>query len=291
MADTALSRRMNEFTGVVLFAGALIWFIALATYRQSDPVWFFNDAGTGDVENFAGRFGAFVALASLQVVGYSSYLLPFVFGVIGWHYFWCRKVDAGYTKLFGAVLFVTCLAGLMALAWSAFAPTDGDGAAWGGWIGATTAAVLRAFFNRTGAAICMLTLLALAVIMSTQFSFGRAAAAIGNRVRATPGLLARWSEWKEQRQRERQRQQVSEKHVKRAGKERAPEITTRAAESAERLKAARARGVADDADDEDEEIVERPRPARQVAPSIRGAKSPVAQPLPLADPSPARTPA
>ncbi len=293
MADTALSRRINEFTGVVFFACALIWFIALATYRQSDPVWFFNDAGLGEVENFAGRFGAFVALASLQVFGYSSYLLPFVLGVVGWHYFWCRKVDAGYTKLFGAVLFVTCLAGLMALAWSAFAPADGDGAAWGGWIGSTAAAVLRAFFNRTGAAICLLTLLALAVIMSTQFSFGRAAAAIGNRVRATPGLLARWSEWKEQRLRERQRQQVIEKHVKRAGKERAPEITTRAAESAERLKAARARGAADEPDDDDDEIEERPRPSRPVAPSIRGAhaKAPVAQPLPLADASPARTPA
>ena len=33
MADTALVRRMNEFTGVALFACALIWFIALATYR------------------------------------------------------------------------------------------------------------------------------------------------------------------------------------------------------------------------------------------------------------------
>ncbi len=197
----------------------------------------------------------------------------------------------------GAGLFVTCLAGLMALAWSAFAPADGDGAAWGGWIGSTAAAVLRAFFNRTGAAICLLTLLVLAVIMSTQFSFGRAAAAIGNRVRATPGLLDRWTEWKEQRQRERERQQVIDKHVKRAGKDRAPEITTRAAESAERLKAARARGAA--AEDDRRRTTRtrrlrsgRVRPGRR-RPSIRGAqaKAPVPQPLPLADASPARTPA
>jgi DNA segregation ATPase FtsK/SpoIIIE, S-DNA-T family len=288
---------MNEFTGVVSFAAALIWFIALATHEPSDPVWFFNDAGSGDVENFAGRFGAFIALASLQVVGYSSYLLPLVLGVIGWHYFWCRTVDAGYTKLVGAVLFVMCLSGLLALAHDAFAPGQGDGSLWGGWIGSTTASLLRAFFNRTGATICLLTVLVLAVIMSTQFSFGRAAAALGRYLRSTPGLVDRLRDWRDRRQRERQRQQVIEKHVKRAGKERAPEIATRAAESAERLKAARTRGPADDEDnneDGDGEVVERPKPLRQTAPAIRGApsKAPVAQPLPLTDASAAaRTPA
>ena len=150
------------------------------------------------------------ALASLKVVGYSSYVLPFVLGVIGWHYFWCRDVDAGYTKLVGAALFVVYLAGLMALARGAFAPADGDGAAWGGWIGSTAAAVLRAFFNRTGAAICLLTLLVLAVIMSTQFSFGRAASSLGKRLRATPGLLDRWSSWREERQRAHPRLRLRE---------------------------------------------------------------------------------
>jgi S-DNA-T family DNA segregation ATPase FtsK/SpoIIIE len=285
VADTALSRRMNEFTGVVLFAAALLWLIALATYRAADPVWFFNDAGGGDVENFAGPIGAFIALASLQVIGFSAYLLPVVLGVIAWHYFWCREVDAGYTKLFGAVLFMTCLSGLLALAWSAFG--QGDGTTWGGFIGSTTAGILRAFLNRTGAAICLLTLLALATIMSTQFSFGRAAAGIAKRVRKSPGLAERWTEWREQRRRERERRLVIEKHVRKAGKERAPEIATRAAESAERLRAARARGPADE-DDEDADVAPRPKPA---APVVRRppAKTPVAQPLPLADAA-AKTP-
>jgi S-DNA-T family DNA segregation ATPase FtsK/SpoIIIE len=279
VADTALSRRISEFTGVVLFAAALLWFIALATFRASDPVWFFNDAAGGEVENFAGRIGAFLALASLQVVGYSAYLLPVVLGVIGWHYFWCRDVDAGYTKLFGAALFMTCLSGLLALAWSAFG--QGDGATWGGWIGWTAAGVLRAFLNRTGAAICLLTLLALATIMSTQFSFGRAAAAVAKRIRKSPGLAERWATWREQRRRERERQLVIEKHVRKAGKERAPEIATRAAESAERLRVARTRGLPDD-DDDTEDVAPRPKPAAPVVRRPPG-KTPVAQPLPLAD--------
>ena len=286
MADTALSRRMNEFLGVVLFAGALIWFIALSTYNASDPVWFFNDSTASDVENFVGPFGAFLALASMQIVGYSAFLLPIVLGVIGWHYFWCRDVDAGYTKLFGAALFVTCLSGLLALAFSAFG--EGGGDVWGGWIGATAAAVLRAFLNRTGAAICLLTLLVLATILSTQFSFGRAASAIGTRLRQGPTLVERWTQWRDARRRERERQQVIEKHVRKAGKERAPEIATRAAESAERLKAARARGIPDEVEDEDDD----PAPARPAAPAIRRPqpKTPIAQPLPLADAASVKTP-
>jgi S-DNA-T family DNA segregation ATPase FtsK/SpoIIIE len=275
---------MNEFTGVVLFAGALIWFIALATYRASDPVWFFNDVSGAEVQNFAGRFGAFLALASIQVVGYSAFLLPVILGVIGWHYFWCRDVDAGYTKLFGAALFVTCLSGLFSLAFSAF--DGGDGSGWGGWIGSTAAGVLRAFLNRTGAAICLLTLLVLATIVSTQFSFGRAAAAVGRRIRKGPGLLDRWVEWRDTKRRERERQQVIDKHVRKAGRDRAPEIATRAAESAERLRAARARGAVEEVEDEDDDVPAKP------APAIRRpqAKGPVAQPLPLADASPVKTP-
>jgi S-DNA-T family DNA segregation ATPase FtsK/SpoIIIE len=282
---------MNEFTGVVLFAAALLWFIALATYRASDPVWFFHDATGGEVENFAGHLGAFIALASLQIVGYSAYLLPVILGVIGWHYFWCRAVDAGYTKLVGAGLFMTCLSGLLALAWSAFSP--GDGAAWGGWIGSTTAAVLRAFLNRTGAAICLLTVLVLATIMSTQFSFGRAFAGLARRIRRGPGLVERWHEWRDTRRRERERQQVIDKHVKKAGKERAPEITTRAAESAERLRAARARGPVDEDDeDDDDEMDEAPGRAKPAAPVVRRptARPPVPQPLPLADAAATKTP-
>ncbi len=294
MADTALSRRMNEFTGVVLFAGALIWFIALATYRQSDPVWFFNDAGLGEVENFAGRFGAFVALASLQVVGYSAYLLPFVLGVIGWHYFWCRKVDAGYTKLVwrcplrhvprgpdGPGLERLRAGRRRRRRLGRLDRIDGRGRC-----------SAPSSIERAPRSACSRSSRSRSSCPPSSRSDARRPP-IGNRVRATPGLLARWTEWKEQRLRERQRQQVIEKHVKRAGKERAPEITTRAAESAERLKAARARGAADELDDDDDEIEERPRPSRPVAPSIRSAqaKAPVAQPLPLADPSPARTPA
>ena len=86
-SGSALSRRISEVIGVALFAAALIWLIALATYDPNDPVWFFS-TGTHDVPaNFAGRVGAFLSELSYQVLGYASYLIPASIAVAGWHYF------------------------------------------------------------------------------------------------------------------------------------------------------------------------------------------------------------
>ena len=104
MAGSALSRRLSEFVGVALFATALIWLIALVSYHPMDPVWFFNTGADLPPSNFAGRIGAFIAELSLQMLGYAAYLIPVVMVVIGWHYFWCRVLDAAYTKMFGAAL-------------------------------------------------------------------------------------------------------------------------------------------------------------------------------------------
>ena len=41
-SSSALSRRVSEVVGVALFAAALIWLIALATYDPNDPAWFFS---------------------------------------------------------------------------------------------------------------------------------------------------------------------------------------------------------------------------------------------------------
>jgi len=291
VADSRFSKRLSEFTGVALFALALLWLVALVSYSSNDPVWFFNDLPRGDASNFAGPVGAFVAVVSLQLVGYAAYLLPGLLAVIAWQYFWCHELDAQYTKVIGIGLLVVCLAGLLALATAALGPAQGAFRA-GGLFGELAARGLTAYFNRTGAAICLLTVLALSVILATQFSFGRAFRALARRVRQQKSVLQRWREWRDERRRARERQLVVEKHVRKAGQERAPEIATKAASAAERLKAARARllpGVGDDA----EEAAPPSAPAaRAKSPAIRRpAPTPAAPTLPLGDPEPSPTPA
>jgi S-DNA-T family DNA segregation ATPase FtsK/SpoIIIE len=296
LADSFVSRRLSEFAGVALFALALLWLIALVTYTASDPVWFFNDQGARDVANFAGRIGAFLAVVSYQLVGYTAMVIPLALGFLAWHYFWCTEIDAGYTKLAGALLFVGCLGALLSLFAGALDPGASTRTfAPGGVIGQIVATGLIAALNRTGAAILLLTLLALSVIMSTQFSFGRAASAAARRLRTQRGLLTRVREWREERRRERERKSVVEKHVKKAGREKAPEIATRAADAAATLKAARARlpEMDDEIDDDAEEREpRRPAAARPPKPPAirRAAPLPVTPSLPLDDPETLKAP-
>jgi S-DNA-T family DNA segregation ATPase FtsK/SpoIIIE len=292
LAESALSRRVNEFTGVALFAAALLWLIALVTYSSSDPAWFFNDGAGEATRNFAGPMGAFVSVLSFQLIGYAAYFGPVTLGVIGWHYFWCAKLDAPYTKATGAALLIACTAALFSLTFSAW-DAGARASSGGGMIGHLFAAGLSAFLNRTGAAIFLLTLLSLSVILATQFSFGRAVTMLTARLREQRGLLERFREWQADRRRERERLQIIEKHVKKAGREKAPEIATKAASAVEKLRAARARPLPDDDEDEmDEEAGDLPlRPARAgKRPAIRRA-TPAPASLPLADAEPMRSPA
>ena len=213
MVGSSFSRRLSEFVGVLLFASALIWLIALTTYAPTDPVWFFSAGGPATPANFAGRVGAFLAELSYQVLGYAAYLVPAIVAIIGWHYFWCRPIDAMYTKLVGATLLFICIASFLSLA---FVRVEIAGTTMlaGGSAGAWVAGWLAEYLNRTGSIIFILTLLFLAIILSTQFSFGRVFAAIWTT--ATGWLasgLARFRDWRAERRRERKRQQVLRKHL------------------------------------------------------------------------------
>ena len=110
MSSTAVSRRVSEFAGVALFALALVWLIALITFDAFDAVWFFNTGGQVPPANFVGQVGAFLAEVSFQIFGFASYLVPLLLVVLGWHYFWCREIDAAYTKLVGLLLLFGCTA-------------------------------------------------------------------------------------------------------------------------------------------------------------------------------------
>jgi S-DNA-T family DNA segregation ATPase FtsK/SpoIIIE len=282
VAVSALSRRLREFTGVALFAAALLWLISLLSYSPDDPVWFFNNVADAGTSNFAGRVGAFLAVASLQVVGYAAYLGPLLLASTGWYYFWCREIEAGYTKVVGAGLMVTSIAALLALS---FAPIETSARPFrpGGLLGHLASASVAAYLNRTGAAILLLTLLALSVVLATQFSFSRGFSSLAAAIGRQRAWLDRLGEWRAERRRDRERRQIIEKHVKRAGREKAPEIATKVASAAEKLRAARARASDEDAAGDAAAV----KPARPVV--RRG--EPGAPRLPLDEPDTLKAPA
>ncbi len=287
MANSALSKRISEVYGVALWALALFWLISLVSYSTSDPVWFFNNLAAGQPLNFGGPVGAFLAEATLQLMGYASSLIPIILCVVGWHAFWCKAFDAKYTKLTGAVMLFLCVSGLLGLAFAGF-ESETRRFSGGGLIGSVIAGGLREYLATTGSVILLLTLLGLSLVLSTQFSFGRASQQTASVVRSsTDGWLGRYKAWRAERARAKERAEIVKKHTAKAGASKT-EIATRAAGAAATLKAARqsikpgAKNEPEtDNEDEDESEDEAAWPVRaNVAPAIRKA-SPM--PLPLGD--------
>ena len=106
------------------------------------------------------------------MLGYASYLIPAAMVIMGWHYFWCREVDAQYTKLVGVGLLFGCVSSLFSLAFGSV-EVAGKSFRTGGYIGEWLASWLADYLNRTGSIIVILTLSFLAVVLSTQLSLGR----------------------------------------------------------------------------------------------------------------------
>jgi DNA segregation ATPase FtsK/SpoIIIE, S-DNA-T family len=300
VGGSTVSRRVSEFVGVALFAAALIWIVSLASYEPADPVWFFSTSAHAAPANFAGRVGAFLAELSFQLFGYASYLIPAVLVVIGWNYFWCRSLDAAVTKAVGANLLLACISAFLSLALNTL-EVSGKSFRAGGYAGEFLARELSEYLNRTGSMIVIMTLIFLAIIMSTQFSFGRFFGAIfaSTKSAAVRGV-DHLREWREERRREKQRREVIAKHAKKVGSQPAPVVSQpSAAAVSERIRRApdTASGTddgrlkADDPRLKTEELRLKSEDRRsKPAPPPRVTMP--APPLPLSDPEPtAKAPA
>ncbi|MCC7417514.1 MAG: DNA translocase FtsK [Acidobacteria bacterium] len=289
MSGSTVSRRVSEFAGVALFAAAIIWIIALATYQPSDPVWFFSTGTQATPANFAGRVGAFLAELSFQLVGYAAYCIPALLVVVGWHYFWCSKLDAGATKAAGVVLLLGSISAFLSLV---FGTLDLSGKAFraGGSLGEGLAGLLAEYLNQTGSIVVIVALIFFAVIMSTQFSFGRF---FGDLFGALSGTFGRTAtavrEWRQERRREKQRREVIAKHTKKGTEIKAAP----AAAALPDLPAAPAKGGKRSAASDDEGPAAAPGMAgpRSFAPARPPKVTLPPPPAPLSEPEPAKAPA
>jgi S-DNA-T family DNA segregation ATPase FtsK/SpoIIIE len=206
--------RGAELLGLVAFALALMLLIALATFDPRDPAPFFKAGVEGPARNFIGPFGAFLAEMLIpQLFGLAALLLPIVLGLVGWKLFWCRPIDAPYTKTVGNLVLLFSLSGLLSLAVGTI-PFEGEPVRAGGAVGELVSGLLVADFSRTGAYIVSATALFVALVLSTQFSFSSflhgAGGRVGERLRA---LRTAWAHYRESRRKEKMRRDVIRKHT------------------------------------------------------------------------------
>ncbi len=216
MVPNALSKsnRGAELLGLVAFAVSLMLLIALATFDPRDPAPFFKAGPSGAARNFIGPFGAFLAEMLIpQLFGLAALLLPLALGLVGWKLFWCRPIEAPYTKAVGNLFLLLALAALLSLTFGTVG-FEGEPVRAGGAIGEVLAGLLVSHFNRTGAYIVAATGLFVALILSTQFSFSAflkgTGGRVGHRLRTLQTALAHY---RESRRKERIRREVIRKHA------------------------------------------------------------------------------
>jgi S-DNA-T family DNA segregation ATPase FtsK/SpoIIIE len=224
--------------------------------------------------NFAGRVGAFLAELSFQVLGYASYILPAAMVVVGWHYFWCRSLDSQYTKLIGVGLLFGCVSSLLSLA---FGSVDVAGKPFraGGYLGDWLASWMAEYLNRTGSIIVILTLLFLAMVLSTQFSLGRMFSSATQVSRSgSSRMFGAFRTWLDERRRARQRKALLAKQAKKADKA-APVLAV-------------PKKPVDPVSTRAVEIEEEQRAAEERRPPVMAKRSKAIEnpPLPLPDPDP-----
>jgi S-DNA-T family DNA segregation ATPase FtsK/SpoIIIE len=275
--------RLAEFLGLVSFAAALMLLISLATFDPSDPAPFFKAGAARTAHNFIGPFGAFVAeLLIPQLFGLASLLLPLVLATLGWKLFWCKPIDAPYTKASGLSLMLLALTALLSL-FAGQVTIEGEPVRAGGAVGALLGGLLTASFNRPGAYIVAATSLFVSVILATQFSFAAFLRVFWTRLAERAAALhTAWVHLMEARRKEKLRREVIKKH---AQKEK---------EATSALLRIRKVAVTDNASLDDLDFMtpddDAPAELEMAAPALPAMKAPPAQrSLSLAPPEPDET--
>ncbi len=166
------NRRLNEVTGMVLLVAASLLFLALASYRPTDPS--FNTVGTAgrQVHNWTGLVGAFLSDILLQLEGVAAFMIPLLLGVLGWTWLRSRPAGSPAAKVSGVLLylvFAPAIFGLIPghLRWMHALPLEG-------LTGRLVVDTLVHYLNFPGAAIVIVSMVVIALYLSTTFSFGTA---------------------------------------------------------------------------------------------------------------------
>src|SRR5258706_849617 len=205
------NRRLNELIGFLLCVSALLLFLALASYSPLDPS--LNSAsvltGTHVARNWIGVVGAVVSDLALQFFGIGAFLLPIFFGVLGIRWFASRKIQSPVAKSLGGVWLIVFTPALLALLpgnlrWLNVIPIEG-------MVGRVVGDVLIHYLNLAGAYIVCASVLAVALYLSTAFSFSAIRLWAPTRFAFVTALWNRYQDWQEERTKRRQQKELDKR--------------------------------------------------------------------------------
>ena len=214
------NRRLNELIGFLLCVSALLLFLALVSYSPLDPS--LNSAsvltGSRVARNWIGVVGAMIADLALQGFGIGAFLLPVFPAGLGLRWFRSRKVASPLAKTLGGIWLIIFVPALLALLpghvrWMGAIPMEG-------LVGRVVGDVLIHYFNLAGAYIVCASVLAVALYLSTAFSFSSLRLWAPTRFAFVVALWNRYQDWQAERSKNRMQKDLEKR---RASK---PTITT-----------------------------------------------------------------
>jgi DNA segregation ATPase FtsK/SpoIIIE, S-DNA-T family len=190
------NRRLNELVGFLLLVSALLLFLAIASYSPLDPS--FNTASaplpSRPSRNWIGIIGAYGSDLWLQFAGVSAFLLPVCLGLLGVRWFRSRKIESPIARVLGAVsllVFASAFLGLLPWHWRWLHAIPMEGL-----LGRIAADFLIHYLNLIGAHLVCVSAIAVALYLSTAFSFGALRLWLETRFAFAFALRDRFQDWR-----------------------------------------------------------------------------------------------
>jgi DNA segregation ATPase FtsK/SpoIIIE, S-DNA-T family len=207
------NRRLNELIGFLMCVSALLLFLALASYSPLDPSWNSASVLTGShaARNWIGIVGAYSADMLLQFFGVGAFLLVIFPTMLGIRWFRSMQVQSPVAKSLGGIWLVMFVPAMLALLpghlrWLRVIPIEG-------LLGRVVGDVLIHYLNVVGAYIVCGTVLAVALYLSTAFSFSAIQLWAPTRFAFVTALWNRYKDWQGERAKKRQQKELEQRRI------------------------------------------------------------------------------
>ena len=207
------NRRLNELIGFLALVSATLLVLSLISYSPFDLSW--NTAAappaSHPAHNWIGPVGAIVSDLALQIFGVSIFLIPVFLVLYALRWLRSRPISSPIAKTAGAAFLVVFASGLIGLLPWQFKLRGAVPAE--GLLGRIVADGLIHYLNVVGAYLVCVAAIAVALYLSTAFSFGAIQIWSKSRLSFAYAAVDRFADWRAERARRRAARDLEKKRA------------------------------------------------------------------------------